>query len=244
MFKKWLIGFSVVAVSLFVVSTAFARDWNVGDSDLPADLRGLNQAQLDIINKTNELNPAENSFNPALLAMFLQTVQTPPTVRTGDSTTALPPVNTQTANDIGGAPTGIGLGPSPTDGPVNHVTTTHNPNAETSGETGDGTAMGIFFGELFLGPDEFWDMVSGSGGSFGDCIGADCIPHIGRPGYPLGGPPHGSWVHHDRSLGSFRFANDSSVLDAVRNRDFAEGERLIQTQVGQDVRHDPRGRGF
>lgn len=244
---QWRFFWFLALLGLFSVSPALARDWNTTDSDLPAQLKGLSQAQLNVINKVNELNPAfPDKFNPRLLDLFIQDTQQPPVVRTGHDSTALPPVNPQFAQDIGGNPTGTGLGPSPSDGPVSHLTPGPNPNRQTSGGN---RSFNPFFGPFPPSSDEedfwnFWNYMSGSGGFFGDCVGADCIPHLGFPGEPLGGPPWGSWVQFDRSHANFRFASDAALLNDVRAGNFSGAASSIQSTLGQEVRHDPRGKGF
>ncbi|MBN1689015.1 MAG: hypothetical protein JW893_07950, partial [Candidatus Omnitrophica bacterium] len=63
-------------------ASGFARDWSTTDSDLPESLQGLNQDQLNMVNKINELNPASDSFSPDALALFKQLQQQPPVVNT------------------------------------------------------------------------------------------------------------------------------------------------------------------
>lgn len=239
----------LLAVFLISSSQAFAgRNWNVGDADLPAQLKGLNQDQLNMINKVKELNPAEDKFNPALLQLFLNAQQQATVVRTNEGTTVLPTPNPNLMNDVGGVPTGTGLGPAASDGPVDYPgvpTGDRRPSTEQTGESqGDDS-------NLFSGPfptqeewDEFWDWFSGSGGMFGDCVGADCYPHIGYPGYPLGGPPIGSWVHHDPSRTSNRFRDDASLISDINNGNIQGVETTLGSTLGQEVRHDPRGKGF
>ena len=248
---RW--GCFFAAVLFLIASPAFARDWKATDSDLPSQLKGMSQDQLDVVNKTDELNPAfPDKFNPAALKFFLQ-FSPPPTARTGHDTTVLPPVSPTFSSQIGGNPSGTGLGPSPSDGPVvrpgepagKPVTKKEAPAEREANEAN----FGAFFAQFFVGEQEFeedfgFDPFRRSGSRFGDCVGADCIPHIGFPGEPLGGPPFGSWVQYDRSHSSFLFSRDAAVIDAVRNNNFVGAEGLIRAASGQDVRQDPRGRGL
>jgi len=200
-----------------------------------------------MVNKVNELNPEHEKFNPQLFALFMQAQQRQPVIRTNDSTTVLPTTGTNLHNDISGAPTGIGSPPAASDGPVIHPGPTGSlRDAET--KVPDEALLALFFGAFFLTEEDYeelwWDVMSGSGGYFGYCTGVDCQYPFGNPGYPFGGPPIGSWVHHDRSLANFRFNNDSSFQQDVRNGNFTALESSLGNQVGNQVRHDPRGHGF
>lgn len=257
----------LLAAFLTFTVSAYARDWSTTDTDLPPRLQGMSQDQLNIVNKTNELNPSHPNFNPSLLNLFAQATRQPLQVRDASGGTSVlqqPPVNI--LDDIGGVPTGIGAPPAASDGPVTHPglpTGVANPNTRTEGPGASRTspqesatnaeALGLFFGPFFseefakdLEDEEaFWDYYSGSGGLFGDCVGADCIPAFGYPGHPVGGLPVGSWVHHDRSFINNRFISDSTALSAVQAGNFNQAASLLSTALGgQEVRHDPRGRGF
>lgn len=251
----------------FTVS-AHARDWSTTDTDLPPKLQGMNQDQLNIVNKTNELNPSHANFNPALLDLFSRASSQLLLVKESNGGTSVlqqPPV--AVLDDIGGVPSGIGAPPAASDGPVSHPgvpTGTANPNTRTEGPGASGTtsqaeseanaeALGLFFGPLFseeiakdLEEEEaFWDYYSGSGGLFGDCVGADCVPAFGYPGHPVGGLPFGSWVHHDRARIDTRFIADGAALAEVRAGNFNQAASLLSAALGgQEVRHDPRGKGF
>ncbi|MCB9799316.1 MAG: hypothetical protein H6757_00975 [Candidatus Omnitrophica bacterium] len=245
MFQRYLRGmFMLLFLGLTFSLTAFARDWHVGDRDLPEQLQGLNQEQLDMINKVNELDPSHKNFNPALLQMFLQAQRTPPVIRSNDSTSVLPSTGADVHNDVNGVPSGIGLPPAASDGPTSYPSPVGSPDGAT-----DGSDFGLFFGQFFMNEEDyeefFWNAMSGSGGMFGDCLGPDCIPHIGRPGYPLGGPPLGSWAYFDRNSADFRFSMNQSYISDVLNGNFTALAAALSSELGgANVQHDPNGRVF
>lgn len=260
-------SFLLLFILLAFSTAAFAGNWKTTDTNLPTQLKGLSQGQLDVVNKTNELDPTHKNFNPALFDMFRSAELQPVEVRENSGgTTVLPQPPVSILNDLGGLPSGIGAPPAASDGPVIYPgipTGRANPNTRTEGpgasrvskeeSAANEEALGLFFGPLFseefakeleAEDDEFWDYYSGSGGLFGDCVGADCIPAFGYPGRPYGGLPIGSWVHHDLLRVDRRFVNDSLALDAVNQGNFQQAESLLSGALGQEVKHDPRGRGF
>ena len=267
--QGWFLSFLVLFLAFS--PSSFARDWNASDSDLPGELKGMSQGQLDIINKTNELNPASPTYSPNALKQFKDygvapaapesadtgaasnppvTEEAGPVIRTKHDTTELPPLDSGFTEGIGGTPGGIGLAPSPSDGPTIRPGEPPPPTRSAGDRAADEGHFGIFFGELFLGKEEFAkaadipDPFRRSGSRFGDCVGADCIPHLGFPGEPLGGPPLGSWVDFLPGRANFSFATDQVLLNAIGGGNIEAARANLSAALGRDVAVDPNDRGF
>lgn len=184
----------------------------------------------------------------------------------------------QLSGNYSGQPVGIGLGPSPTDGPGSYegprTSPELPPELKTEGPTetdrkweeykeqlkNEFEKMGVknpgnlaaesvkFLRKRFKTPEEaeattqreaLWKVVRGiaavpSSGDdeWGDCLGTDCRPGLGEPGYPYGGPPIGRSVHFDRQDAIF---SDDILLLLPTN---------FRTEFGVDPTEDTRGYPF
>ncbi|RMG19794.1 MAG: hypothetical protein D6732_29425 [Methanobacteriota archaeon] len=158
----------------------------------------------------------------------------------------------QLGKNYTGQPVGIGLSPSPSNGPI------YNPASPVSlpkdftrytwqqvkdmykltdsdleflkESYGVQTpADAAEFMEVF---NKFWSTFSGAGDGWGDCVGTSCIPGFYIPGFPFGGAPYGSEIHYDRSKSIF--SNDLNLLDPLN----------FHSEFGVDPTEDKRGFSF
>ncbi len=207
----------VLCALLAFASPVLARDFQAGADDLPEQLEGLSQGQLDIINKTDELNPEHENFNAALLQLFLSSQQQPPVISTGGGTTVLPPVDPKISQEIGGVPSGTGLPPTASDGPVTHV----QPRR--------------------MDPFGFYNRgISGSGGGWGAGIRHALWLSAGTFGWTTSNDAVFDLFQDDNS-----FANDSTLNELVASGNISGVQDALSNALGgQPVVHDPRGSGY
>lgn len=153
-------------------------------------------------------------------------------VRTGESTTVVPS-NGGVVNFNGlsaGYDFGAGLGPAASDPPVQYPAIPAGIDDQTYNDVLDeldnassdadvdriqsehglsDAEMAYMIAEYEM---ELFDYFSGSGGTFGDCVGTNCQIGVNTPGYPRFGPPIGSWAHF--VPGRTSIATDSSLIDS------------------------------
>lgn len=165
--------------------------------------------------------------------------QTQPVVRNNDTTIVLPAVSGTLMNPvIANLNMGIGLGAIASDAPVIYPA---NPLG-ISGEKLDAVLDAIdeadtdsdlneiqdYFGltnmqmaeALAIYDMEMWDYYSGSGGTFGDCVGTGCMIGVNFPGYPAGGLPYGRWTQFGPSRTVI--ATDSNLLSFFAQGGFSD----------------------